>query len=210
MACKNQSPRATPRRLPLSSLSPSVMPTQTTPPRTPPMKSSNEAKPEQLDLARNQGDALMKALDYMAGKEAHGRQEGRRRLPRGLRLRDGRGLWHSKNGELVYEKPKEENAHLEIAVLDGADHRFVPGLTVHLTVIDSDGKEVGTHVQPFLWHPWIYHYGRNWKLPGNGTYTLHVRIEPPTFARHDPENGKRYAEPVVVTFENVDIKTGQK
>ena len=182
-----------------------------TPAQKPPMKSSNEADAEQLDLARQQGDALMKALDHMTNKEAH--SGGRKRAGDYLvayACETAEGLWHMKDGELVYEKPDEENAHLEIAVLDGADHRFVPGLTVHLTVTDRDGNEVGTHVQPFLWHPWLYHYGRNWKLPGSGTYTFHVRIEPPTYARHDPKNGKRYAEPVEVTFEGVSVQTGQK
>ena len=190
---------------------PSQTAPQTTPAHTPPMTSSNEATPEQLDLARNQGAAVMKALDQMANEEAHsGGKKAAGDYLVAYACETAEGLWHMRDGDLVYEKPDEENAHLEIAVLDGGDHRFVPGLTVHLTVIDSDGNEVGTHVQPFLWHPWIYHYGRNWKLPGSGTYTFHVRIEPPTFARHDPENGKRYAEPVDVTFENVHIEAGQK
>ena len=175
------------------------------------MKSSNEAKPEQLQLARDQGDALMKALDYMANEEAHsgGRKAAGEYLV-AYACEEAEGLWRMQDGELVYEKPETENAHIEIAVLDGADHRFIPGLEVHLTVLDSDGNEVGTHEQPFLWHPWLYHYGRNWELPGSGRYAFHVRIEPPTFMRHDPKNGQRYAEPVEVTFEGVDIKTGRK
>ena len=28
--------------------------------------------------------------------------------------------------------------------------------------------------------------------------------------RHDPKNGQRYAEPVEVTFEGVDVKAGRK
>jgi hypothetical protein len=60
-----------------------------------------------------------------------------------------------------------------------------------------------------LWHPWIYHYGRNWEVPGEGDYTVHVRIEAPTFMRHDHENGKRYAKPVEVAFTR-HIAPGQK
>ena len=95
-------------------------------------------------------------------------------------------------------------------VRDGADGRFVPGLSVSATLIDADGNEVGTHEQPFLWHPWLYHYGRNWKVPGDGMYTLRVRVEPPTYARHDKKNGVRYREPVEVEFRGVKIETGQK
>lgn len=62
----------------------------------------------------------------------------------------------------------------------------------------------------FLWHPWLYHYGRNWTVPRDGTYGLRVRIEPPDFPRHDKENGLRYREPVEVVFDGVHIETGQK
>jgi hypothetical protein len=37
-----------------------------------------------------------------------------------------------------------------------------------------------------------------------------VRIEPPRFARHDHENGRRYLEPVEVEFEEVEIEPSQK
>ena len=53
---------------------------------------------------------------------------------------------------------------------------------------------------PFLWHPYLYHYGTNARAPGEGLYTVRVRIAAPTFMRHDPCNGKRFAEPVQVAF----------
>ena len=77
-------------------------------------------------------------------------------------------------------------------------------------VEDEQGKEIGTHEQPFLWHPWLYHYGRNWEIPDSGTYTLRVHVDAPEFGRHDSKNGKRYAKPVDITFEGVSIETGQK
>ncbi len=65
------------------------------------------------------------------------------------------------------------------------------------------------HQQPFLWHPRLYHYGRSWEVPGEGEYQIHVRIDPPTFIRHDPRNGERYNQRVEVSF-NRHIKPGQK
>jgi uncharacterized protein involved in high-affinity Fe2+ transport len=120
------------------------------------------------------------------------------------------GMWQREGGELVWHEPGDRNVHLEISVRDGADHRFVPGLDVELTVLTADGDEVGTEKLPFLWHPWLYHYGRNWKLPGDGEYTLRVRIAAPDFGRYDQENGKRYADDVEVEFEGVEIETGQE
>ena len=79
-----------------------------------------------------------------------------------------------------------------------------------MALFDEHDKQIGSHEQPFLWHPWLYHYGRNWHVPGDGNYKLAVQVEPPTFMRHDKKNGKRYAEPVEVIFPKVKIETGQK
>ena len=68
----------------------------------------------------------------------------------------------------------------------------MPCLKVTGTLIDPDGNEVGTHEHELLWHPMIYHYGRNWTVPADGEYTLKVHIEPPTFMRHDEINGCRF------------------
>jgi uncharacterized protein involved in high-affinity Fe2+ transport len=55
----------------------------------------------------------------------------------------------------------------------------------------------------------IYHYGRNWRVPGDGRYRLRVRVDPPQFPRHDRINGRRFAEPVEVQFDDVEVRTGQ-
>jgi uncharacterized protein involved in high-affinity Fe2+ transport len=120
---------------------------------------------------------------------------------------EAEGMYAREDGELVWQEP-DGNIHLEISVRDGGDDRFVPGLNVFLTLLDDQGEQVGTERMPFLWHPWLYHYGKNWEIPGDGRYTLQVRIEPPEFMRHDEKNGNRYAEEVRVTFETVDLETG--
>ena len=48
--------------------------------------------------------------------------------------------------------------------------------------------------------PPMDHYGRNWNVPDDGEYTLRVRVEPPTFMRHDEVNGRRFTELVDVEF----------
>jgi uncharacterized protein involved in high-affinity Fe2+ transport len=119
-------------------------------------------------------------------------------------------MYHLRDGQLEWHEPADENAHVEVVVRDAADGRFIPGLTVYTTLLDSSGQAIGTHQQPFLWHPWLYHYGRNWRVPGDGSYTLRVRIEPPDFMRHDKINGNRFIEPIEVEFRDVTIRTGQK
>ena len=68
---------------------------------------------------------------------------------------------------------------------------------------------MGTHEQSLLWHPMIYHYGRNWTVPSDGEYTLRVHVDPPTFMRHDEVNGRRFTEPADVEFEGVKVERGQ-
>ena len=60
-------------------------------------------------------------------------------------------------------------------------------------------------MQPLLWHPTIYHYGRDWRAVTDGPHRLRVRVEPPTFMRQDRLNGQRFTEPVEVEFTDVDL-----
>lgn len=178
--------------------------------RRPPMEPSDEASESQLDLARDQGSAVERALEHMAEEVATDGGETRAGdYLVGYAVEEAEGMYHLRDGELVWEEPEDENLHVEVSVRDGSDGRIVPGLDVTATLVGPDGEEVGTHKQPFVWHPWIHHYGRNWAVPGDGSYTLRVRIEAPDFPRHDKKNGKRYAQAVEVEFENVEVETGQ-
>ena len=178
--------------------------------RQPPVQPSDEATEEQLRLARAQGAAFGQAVTTMITSEAHGSERPVGDYIVGYAVEKAEGMYQLRNGQLEWVAPQEENAHLEVVVRDGADGRFIPSLTVYATLIDSTGNEIGTHQQPFLWHPWLYHYGRNWTLPGDDIYTLRIRIEAPEFGRHDKINGKRFAEPVEIEFVKVGITSGQK
>jgi len=171
---------------------------------------TSEATQKQLDLAIAQGDAYGAALEYMTGTVAHGggQTEAGHYLI-GYAVEEAEGMYEWEDGELVWHDPEDENLHVEIAVCDAADGRFIPAVKVTGTLIDPDGNEVGSHEHPLLWHPMLYHYGRNWTVPSDGTYTLHVRVEPPTFMRHDDVNGCRFKEPVETTFTNVQVERGQ-
>jgi hypothetical protein len=177
----------------------------------PPMDpNTDEATAEQLEAARAQGDAYGRAFDLMANKVADdgGEQRAGDYLI-GYAVEKAEGMYSYRDGKLHWMEPEDENLHVEVAVRDGGDGRFVPCLDVYATLIDSDGNEIGTHKQPMLWHPMLYHYGRNWKVPGDGEYTLRVRVDPPTFMRHDEVNGCRFVDPVECEFTGVKVSTGQ-
>ena len=176
--------------------------------KRPPMKESDEATDEQPELAREQGRAYVDALEHMVGEVANGGGEQRvGEYVVAWAHEEAEGMYRLVEGSLEWQEP-DGNIHLEVSVRDAGDDRFVPGLDVTLTLVDSDGEEVGTETMPFLWHPWLYHYGKNWTIPGDGRYTLRVRIEPPEFMRHDEKNGTRYADPAEVEFADVELETG--
>ncbi|HEY0418292.1 MAG TPA: iron transporter [Acetobacteraceae bacterium] len=178
------------------------------PSRTP----SDEADARQLAMALAEGDAYQRSLDYMAQEVAD--NGGKKRAGDYIvayAQERAEGMYHlDGKGELVWMEPGDENCHIEISVCDAADHRFIPGLDIEVTLTPEKGERIGPFKVEFLWHPGLYHYGRNVKLPGDGEYTIGITIAPPTFMRHDKVNGQRYAKAVEVRFEHVAVKTGRE
>ncbi len=173
---------------------------------------SDEADRAQLGLARQTGVAYANSVEYMASVVAHtGGLKRAGDMIVAFAQERAEGMYEFRNGSLEWVKPGEdENCHIEIAVMDAGDHRFIPELDVLVTVIDENGREIGSRKMPFLWHPGLYHYGGNWAVPGDGVYTFRIDIAAPTFPRHDKKNGRRYAKPVRAEFENVQVKTGRE
>lgn len=181
-----------------------MTPTKPTPPMDP---SSSEASERQLELARAQGATYVRALEHMAQEvaDAGGTKSVGDYLV-GYAVEEAEGMYRFSEGALEWQNPGDSNAHIEVAVCDRADGRFVPGLTVHVTLVSPSGHELGPHEQPLLWHPMLYHYGRNWELPEDGEYTLRIHVEPAPFMRHDEINGRRFVEAVEVEFTNVPVE----
>jgi hypothetical protein len=173
------------------------------------MSASNEAEPDQLDVARVEGGAYAQALEAMDEESGAVTQRAGDYLVAFVQ-ENAEGMYELDDGRLVWREAAEEaNVHLEIAVADAADGRFVPALDVTLTVLEGD-QELFTTTMPFLWHPYLYHYGSNARVPGEGPYTVRVRIDPPAFMRHDPVNGRRYEQPVEVVFADRRFRPGRK
>lgn len=172
---------------------------------------SEEVDEKQLELARRAGDAYREALEYMAEEVAN--TGGKREVGDyvvGFAQEEAEGLYvPTGDGGLEWREPDEENCHIEIAVCDADDGRFLPEVDVAVTVRDGDGNEVADFRPEFLWHPGLFHYGANLSLPGDGRYSLEVSVDPPSFHRHDERNGDRYRDPAEVTFESVEVETGR-
>ncbi|HEX8923907.1 MAG TPA: iron transporter [Patescibacteria group bacterium] len=105
---------------------------------------------------------------------------------------------------------QDDTQHIQIIVQDKDDHRFVPNLEIVIQVFDKDKRLVAEGNQPFLWHPYLYHYGKNYFIPEDGTYAVRVIIKSPHFPRHDRKLGNRYQQDVSVDFDSVRMIPGIK
>jgi hypothetical protein len=176
---------------------------------SPPPSDAGLASSAQLGTAWAQGDAYGRALALMTCTIAHdgGEQQAGDYLI-GYVVGGAEGMYEWVDGRLGWHDPIDENVHLMISVRDASDGRFVPGLSVVATLIDPNGREVGTHEQALMWHPMLYHYGRNWVVALDADYDLRIQVEPPRFSRHDDVSGLRFMDPVAVEFAGVRIGPG--
>src|SRR5215216_5152043 len=135
---------------------------------------SDEANAKQFDMARQEGDAYHRSLLYMANEvaDAGGEQQAGDYIVAFAQERAEGMYMLRREGELEWREAGEENCHLEISVSDAADGRFIPGLAIEATLISEGEEAFGPFSVPFIWHPVLFHYGRNIKLPGDGRYTL--------------------------------------
>jgi hypothetical protein len=122
--------------------------------------------------------------------------------------------WFCDPNALAYKSEVEassaENCHIEIAPRDAWTGRFLPELNVTVTVWDSEGREIGTRPQPLMWHPWLYHYGENWRVPRSGRYRIRATFPPPAWPRYGATMGRRFAQGATIEFRELRIKSGEK
>jgi hypothetical protein len=162
---------------------------------------------KQLRLAKAQGDSYSAAIKETIKEWGHGEIRPSGDFTVGYAVGVAEGSYIYERGALKWYEPQAGNVHLKIFVQDANDGRFVPGLDVTVTITDKLGNGVGTEVHPFNWNPCLFHYGRNWKLSGDGVYEIRILIEPPQFMRNDKSIGNRYTVPVTVSFPRVEIQS---
>jgi len=78
-------------------------------------------------------------------------------------------------------------------------------------LFDEAGNSIGTKDEPFMWHPWLYHYGENWRVPKSGKhYRIRARFDVPPWHRYGQNAGRRFAQGAEVEFDDIEIKSGEK
>ena len=143
---------------------------------------------EALELATSEGNAIDRPLaDLMRNPDASGSQVRSGAYRIAVVVQRARGDWEVRDGKLIFIEPDSAIgpiAHMDVIVRDAASGRLVPRLSVRATILDSRRRVIDTYTMPFMWHPWMSHYGLNVPVPGKGRYTVRVRAEAPAFRRY--------------------------
>lgn len=166
---------------------------------------------EQEALAHKQGEAYKASYDKLMAEDPHAETDaGDYKITASFEPAEGM-YGPGPDGTLSWMTPQDgDNQHFEVIVRDREDGRFLPYLDVQLRLTDAHDKVVVDTAVPFIWHPFVLHYGIDGKIPGEGDYTAHVTIPSPRFHRHDQVRGRRYEHPVSVSLGPVHLKPGVK
>ncbi|HEV2642045.1 MAG TPA: hypothetical protein VGT98_05040, partial [Candidatus Elarobacter sp.] len=180
-----------------------------TPPAAPPFVETDEATTAQLEHVRAQGDAFAKELEWVRREESAASGD----LAAGpyvitylvTPVDDYYDLEAATASLPAHHDVVERGAaHIGVVVRDAADGRLVQGLAIRAMLV-PDGERGGTSATlRFGWHPILNRYGENVVLPSK-PFTLRLVIAPPTYARHDSVNGRRFADSVIAEFANVTV-----
>lgn len=160
--------------------------------------------------ARNAEQIEHNILSYSFQKEAYQGHKIEGDFLIDLILEKARLFQYLSNGMEITEKPYGKNAYIGIAVHHATDLHFIQGLSVMVTVIDANGYDVGKQRHFYHPRPGLHHYGSNWKLPGEGRYTLRVQIETPAPKWGEYLENAIFPKRVEVDFPSVMIRIGQQ
>ena len=176
--------------------------------------SAVEAEETHLDETKPEAEALRRTLANMYKTAIEGRDVRSGDYIVANANEFSEAYWYFQNGHFVLatemENSTQRNSHIEVAVMDALTGRFVPGLQVTASLTDSSGHNLGTRTEPFMWHPWLWHYGENWRIPHNGEYRVHVHFDAPDFARYGHTTGDIMKVPVDMDFDGQKLISGEK
>lgn len=113
---------------------------------------------------------------------------------------------HPKN---LIEFTGKENASLTLLVRDSRTGRVIAGLKPQAILAATDGKLYGPGELPLVLPTWLYHYGRNIRIPRKGLYQLRVHFDAPGFRRWGRQS-ERFAAPAEIDFDGVSLQPGKK
>ncbi len=170
------------------------------------MSSRQTKEKRQEELAKKLGDSLVNALNAAIEDRVHtSKRTGDYIVTVAVELADGKYERQS-NGELDWETPEQYGTmHVSVFIQDRDFKQFVPYLEVSTRTYDKTGKVVNESVAPFIWNPYVYHYGYDTMFLEDGEYYIEVTIKSPKFDAEHFGHGKRYTDDVVVRMSALEI-----
>jgi uncharacterized protein involved in high-affinity Fe2+ transport len=167
-----------------------------------------------IALASHEGEVM----DVQIARALHDGEERGAETRRGdykvaVLIQSVRGYWQMQHGTASYAAADTSvgpAAHLDVSIRDAATGRLVPDMNVRVTILNSRGKEIDTYAMPFMWHPWLDHYGLNVPVPGTGRYTIRVRADAPAFRRFGSSALRKFNKAVDVEVRGVRFVTTEK
>ena len=172
-------------------------------------RGATEGAQVEWHLAREQGDAYGDALQRATQLAA---DSGERRTGDywiTYLLDSPRRIYTWADGKPRWQEPEGANLYVGIAVRDATDGRFIPAVSVAVSLIDEVGKVVGAGEQSLVWDPLAHQYGRNWQVHGAGPHSICVRIEPPSRVQSDDVAPGQLMRPLEVEFADLNLTVPQ-
>lgn len=170
------------------------------------MATDQPLSPQKDKLRKDQGATYQAALEFMKTEAAHASVEVDDYIIT-TACEEAEGMYHGRGeNQLEWMIPDpDDNQHFEVIVQDKEDLRFLPGLEIHYKLFNGQNDLVWESDIPFIWHPFLLHYGINGKIPTEGDYTAEVTVGLPKFHRHDEFVGKRYPKTVTAKIGPVHL-----
>lgn len=167
-----------------------------------------------IELARQEGIAVERSLTGIL-REANvsGSQRRSGDYNVAVVVQNPRGSWEQRNGKLIYARPDSDIgpiSHIEVSIRDATTGRLLPGLNVHASIVDSRKRAINTYPMPFMWHPWMNHYGLDVAVPGKETYTIRVRADAPSFRRYGGTALRKFNRAIDVEMRGVRFATVER
>jgi len=133
---------------------------------------------ELLRLAQQQGKADTAIVDWVLANSGPLKGDTRAgELRIAFTITPAEGWWDKAGGgKLAWHDAPDGNVHLRIFILDLADGRLAPGLSVRATLVDANGNEQSVPAD-FGWYPLINAYGGNIPMDTDSSYTLRVSVD---------------------------------
>ena len=167
-----------------------------------PLATANVSTADEAELLKPYDDALSAAITALWQQSASGAEQPSGDYFVAYALEDRAMRPRVKN---LFESSGKNNVRLEVLIRDSRTGRLISGLHPLAGLVAADGTGYEPEELTPIWHSWLDHYGRGFRLSRKGTYTLSVSFDAPGFRRWGRQSD-RFAASAEVEFDNLSLE----